>query len=172
MKTIVVFLVCSLTAFSQDYVACYYNKDAKTPLLIYDQVNGKVVDTLYNVEDKSSWYTLSIAESEYGWFKIENLRRLPSSEKDYEYGNYWVKNINFLVNVDNDDLTHHVYLYDLPSTHANKIHQLDDTQKVSVTEVSGNWSKVKFKVAKKEIEGWLSFNDQCGYPWTSCLKYD
>lgn len=172
MKTIFVFLLCSLSAFSQSYVECYYSKEANNPILIFDQINGKVVDTLYNVDDKSSWYTLAIAESEYGWFKIRDLRRLPSSSKTYSYENYWVKNINFLVNVDNYDETHHVYLYDLPSTNANKIHKLDDFQKVSVTEVSGNWSKVKFKVGKKEIEGWLSYRDQCGYPWTTCPKYD
>nr|WP_321234870.1 hypothetical protein [uncultured Psychroserpens sp.] len=177
MKIIVAFLLCSFNVFAQDtydlsrevHVNCYYNNDVKTPILIYDNINGKVVDTLYNSEDKNAWYKLTILESDYGWFKI---KRLSTPTEQFNYENYWVKSQHFLVSVDSSSDNKNIYLYDLPSTKANKIHKLDDFQKVSVTEVDGNWSKVKFKVGKKEIEGWLGFEYQIANPWINTLKSD
>ena len=152
------------------YVECYYNKDVKNPILIYDNINGSVVDTLYNISDKNSWYKLTVLSSEYGWFKIKDLSRLPSSSKHYNYENYWVRNTDFLVDVDNYDDRHQVYIYDLPTLDSNKIHRLDNFQKVNIIEVDGLWAKVKFKVGKKQIQGWLGYKDQCGLPWTTCPK--
>ncbi|WP_298896339.1 hypothetical protein [uncultured Psychroserpens sp.] len=180
MKTIIISLLCCLSflihgdnnLLSNSYVECYYDKEVKRPILVYDSINGKIVDSLYNIDDKYAWYKLTILESEYGWFKIKKISRLPSSHIDYNYENYWVKNIGFLINADNYSDKHHVYLYDLPSVTSNKIHRLDNFQKVNVIEVDDLWAKVKFTVGKKQIEGWLGYNDQCGLPWTTCPKSD
>ncbi|WP_298901838.1 SH3 domain-containing protein [uncultured Psychroserpens sp.] len=178
MKTVLISILCCFSllltgesyAERSNYVECYYNKDVKKPLLIYDDINGKVVDSLYNINDKNAWYKLTILNSDYGWFKIKNISRLPSSKKQYNYENYWVKNVNFLIDVDNYDETHQVYIYDLPSLNSNKIHRLDNFQKVNVIEVDGLWAKVKFGVGKKQVTGWLGYKDQCGLPWTTCPK--
>jgi hypothetical protein len=153
------------------YTQCYYSKEAKSPILIYDAMNGTIVDTLHHIDD-NTWYKLTILESEYGWFKIKELRTWPTAETSNSYENYWIKNHNFLVSVDHSKDTKYVYLYDLPSKKANKIHKLDEFQKVSVTEVDGQWSKVRFKVGQKEIEGWMGLKYQIANPLITAIKSD
>lgn len=169
-------LCCSLISIAQhkthsnDFVECYYDNTSSLPILIYDNINGKIVDSLYNQNNKSTWYKLAIAESNYGWFKIKNLQRLPDNYKDFDYENYWVKNDNFFVAIANYDPNSQVYIYDLPSTSSNRIHKLDNNQDVTITEISELWAKVKFRVGKKEIEGWLNHTYQCALPSTICPK--
>ncbi|GFZ85179.1 hypothetical protein GCM10011531_15290 [Aquaticitalea lipolytica] len=180
MRTILVLLLSSLNLIAQDndkihyldFVESYYSKETETPILIYDAINGKVVDSLYNVPSKYSWYKIAIIESEYGWFKIKNIQRLPDSYKNYNYENYWVKTSNFLISVDIFGENHIVYLYDEPTKKSNRIHKIDNFQQVNVIETKDLWSMVSFMVGKKKVTGWLSFKDQCAYPWTTCPKYD
>ncbi|WP_460218911.1 SH3 domain-containing protein [Psychroserpens sp. MEBiC05023] len=180
MKAILFLFLSSLSLFAQDktkfhyleVVESYYDNTTDRPIYIYDSTDGNIVDTLYNVDDKYAWYKIAISESDYGWFKIKNIQRLPSSYKDFDYEDYWVRTSGFLININSYDDSHYVYIYDLPSTEANKIHKLDRFQRVYVTEIDGKWSKVKFKVGNKVVEGWLGFKDQCAYPWTTCPKYE
>lgn len=180
MKVVLLFLLFGINLFAQEndkfhyleFVESYYKKDFKQPIYIYDDVNGKIVDTLYNNEAKSSWYKIAIIESEYGWFKIKNIQRLPNMYKNYGYENYWVKTSGFLISVDIHSENHRVYLYDEPTKKSNRIHKIDSFQKVNIIETNDLWAKVNFVVGKKTVTGWLSFKDQCAYPWTTCLKYD
>ncbi|WP_323788943.1 SH3 domain-containing protein [Psychroserpens sp.] len=156
----------------KDLVESYYDKRSKTPLFIYDSFNGKIIDTLYNVEDKKSWYKIAITDSEYGWFKIKNIQRLPNAYINYGYENRWVKTTNFLITVDDFDESHNIYLYDQPTIESNKIHKVDSNQTAKIIETSGLWVKIRFKVDKKFVEGWLSFKNQCAHPWTTCPETD
>jgi hypothetical protein len=179
MRIFVLFLLISCNLIAQDktkshhdgLVEAYYDKESTNPLYIYDSVNGKVIDTLKNIEDEYAWYKIVILESEYGWFKIKNIQRLPNSHLDFGYENHWVKITDFLVTIDNYDDNHIVYLYDQPSTKSNRIHKLDNYQIVNVIETSDLWANVTFMVGKKRVNGWLSYKDQCAYPWTTCPKY-
>ncbi|WP_040281828.1 hypothetical protein [Psychroserpens damuponensis] len=155
-----------------DFVEAYHHKESKVPLYVYDQINGNIVDTLQPIENALDYYKIAIISSEYGWFKIKNIQKLPNTLKDYGYENHWVTSKNFIIHVDNYDENHQVYLYDLPSKKANKIHKVNNYQITSVIEISDLWAKVQFQVGKKTIEGWLYFKDQCAYPWTVCLKYE
>ncbi|WP_299336553.1 hypothetical protein [uncultured Psychroserpens sp.] len=178
MKVVFVFLISCFSLLAQDQVQfhytnlveSYYDKTNAKPIFIYNAKNGKIVDTLSNVEDKNSWYKIAILDSEYGWFKIKNIQRLPSSFKDFDYEDHWVKTQGFLIAVDNYDVNHHVYLYDEPTKYSNKIHKVDNFQLVAVAETTDLWAKVSFMVGKEKVEGWLSFEDQCAYPWTTCPK--
>lgn len=154
-----------------DLVEAYYNKAVDQPIFIYDAINGTIIDTLKRVDSKYSWYKIAIKESEYGWFKIKNIQRLPDLYQNFQYENYWVKNIDFLISVDNFGPSHRVYLYDEPSNNANKIHKIDSFQRVNVTEISDQWALVNFKIGKKYVSGWLRHEDQCALPWTTCPKY-
>lgn len=155
-----------------NFVESYYNKKNEQPILVYNKINGRVVDTLYNIDDKYAWYKLAISDSDSGWLKIKNIQRLPSEYKNYGYENHWVKSSDFLINVDVYNPNKPVYLFELPSIKSNRIHKIDEHQSVNVTEIDGLWAKVKFTIDNKIIEGWLSFKNQCGLPWTSCPKYD
>lgn len=153
-------------------VETFYNKESKQPLFVYDNVDGKIIDTLSNVEGENAYYKIAIIDSQYGWFKIKNIQRLPALYENYGYENQWVRASNFMVHVANYDENTRVYLYDLPSMKANRIHKLDNFQKVNVVEISDRWAKVYLGIGKKRIEGWLDFKDQCAYPWTTCPKYE
>ncbi|MDG5491628.1 hypothetical protein [Psychroserpens sp. SPM9] len=174
------FAFCSLNLFAQeddqlhylDLVESYYDKQTKQPLFIYDRMNGKIIDTLHNIDDKHAWYKIAILDSDYGWFKIKNIQRLPGSYKNYDHENHWVRSTNFLISVDVYGENHRAYLYDEPRKSSNKIHKIDSFKRVNVLETNDLWAKVSFVVAKKEVIGWLSFKDQCAYPWTTCPKYD
>lgn len=180
MRVFVLFLFISCNLFAQDntkfhygnLVEAYYAKESTKPLYIYDSVNGKIVDTLKNIENTNAWYKIAILDSEYGWFKIKNIQRLPESHIDFGYENHWVRTTDFLTTVDNYDDNHIVYLYDQPSKKSNRIHKLDHFQIVSVIETNALWSNVTFMVGKKRVNGWLHFKDQCAYPWTTCPKYE
>lgn len=178
MKPIVFLLLFSLNLWAQDssrfqyrdVVEAYYDNQNTMPLHIYDSVNGKIVDTLVPINTENTWYKIAIIESDYGWFKIKNISKLPNDPKNYGYDNHWVKASGFLITVDNYDENHRVYLYDEPFKTANKIHKVDNFQLVNVIETSDLWAKVNFMVGKKNIMGWLPFKDQCAYPWTTCPK--
>ena len=180
MKFVILLLLSSLSLFAQekdkmiflDFVESYYNKESKKPILIYDKINGQVVDSLYNLDDKYAWYKLAILDSESGWLKIKNIQRLPSSYKNYDYEGLWVKSNDFLINVEIYNEGQVVYLYELPTKDSNRIHKLDSHQIVNVQEIDGLWAKVNFVIDKKKVEGWLSFKNQCGLPWTTCPKYE
>ena len=180
MRLSIILLLIGCLGFSQnqeqihyrDLVETYYNKESTKPLYVYDAVNGNVIDTLNNIEAKNAYYKIAVVDSEYGWFKIKNIQRLPESYKNYGYEDHWVRASNFLIHVDNYNEDSRVYLYDLPSKKSNRIHKLDNYQKAHIIEISDRWAKVTFRVGKKEIEGWLDYKDQCAYPWTTCPKYD
>lgn len=181
MKGILFFLLlCSANLFAQDsnklhyldFVESYYDRETKKPLYIYDNINGKIVDTLVSTESKNSWYKIAILESDYGWFKIKNIQRIPDVYKNYGYENYWVKASNFLITINSYNENRRVYLYDEPTKASNKIHKTDSFQLVNIIETSELWAKVSFVVGKKTVTGWLNYQDQCAYPWTTCPKYE
>jgi len=172
-------LICSFTLHAQqandkihypNLVEAYYNKDTHHPIYIYDSVNGKIIETLRNIDNTSSWYKIAIIDHEYGWFKIKNIQRLPNEYANYKYENYWVKASDFLVNIHIYDETHRVYLYDEPSEISNRIHKIDSYQVAEITEISDLWALVNFEVGKKVVSGWIKFKNQCAYPWTTCPK--
>lgn len=179
VKPIILLLFCSLNLFAQksdklhytNLVEAYYDKNTTHPIYIYDSINGTIVDTLKHIETKNCWYKIAIIDSEYGWFKIKNIQRLPNAYKNYGYENHWVKTSDFLVSVDLFSESHRVYLYDEPSIESNKIHKIDSSKSVHIIETNDLWALVSFKVGKKRVEGWLNFKDQCAYPWTTCPKY-
>ena len=176
MKFLLLLFLCSLNLFAQEgdkihyenLVEAYYDNNTKRPLYIYDSVNGTIVDTLKPIEAKNSWYKIAIIDSEYGWFKIKNIQRLPNLHTNYGYENHWVKTSDFLISVDSFNENHRVYLYDEPTDKSNKIHKIDSWQSVHIIETSDLWTMVSFKVGKKRVNGWLNFKDQCAYPWTTC----
>ena len=172
MKILLLLCLWSLNLFAQEsdeihfaqLVEAYYDQETKEPLYIYDSMNGTIVDTLTNTETENSWYKIAIIKSEYGWFKIKNIQRLPSSYKNYGYKNHWVKTSDFLISVAGFDVNQSIYLYEEPTIESNKIHKLESSKSVHILETSDLWAMVSFVVGKKTVHGWLSFKYQCAYP--------
>lgn len=153
------------------HVEAYYDNTIDRPVYIYDQINGKIIDTLKNTNNKNSWYKIAIAESEYGWFKIKNIQRLPDQYKNFGYENHWVKASNFMISIDVFSPISNVYIYDQASEKSNRIHRIDSFQVAEITETNDLWALIHFKVGKKTVSGWLGFKHQCALPWTTCHNY-
>lgn len=180
MKVLLLLCLWSLNLFAQEndeihyaiLVEAYYDKETKKPLYIYDSINGSIVDTLINIEADNSWYKIAILNSEYGWFKIKNIQRVPNSYRNYGYENYWVKTSDFLITVASFDENHNIYLYEEPNIASNKIHKIDSAKSIHILETSDLWAMVSFVVGKKTVHGWLNYKYHCAYPWTTCTKPD
>ena len=153
-------------------VEAFYYKESSRPLFIYDTVDGNILDTLYNNTADHSWYKIAIIESEYGWFKIQNICRLPNAYINYNYDNHWIKSAGFFIQARSTDKNHSIYLYEEASKMSNRIHKVDNCQVASIIETTDLWAKIIFTVDDKRVEGWLSFEDQFANPWKTCLKYD
>lgn len=176
MRSMVIWLCCCFICIAQekihqdDVVECYFELASQQSIIIYESVNGKIVDSLLNSSIENNWYKLAVVESDYGWFKIRDIQKLPNHKINHVFDNYWVKSNNFQMRIKDYNLTKHVYIYDLPTKASNRIHKLDANQEVLLTEVSGLWAKINFTVGKKEIEGWLPFKDQHAKPEPSFIK--
>jgi len=179
MKLIVLCVIFSLSGYAQnakssqfysDYVECYYNTSITQPLYIYDSVNGRIIDSIYNSKNNHSWLKLAITESDFGWLKIKNLQRFPEAQEIRNYENYWVKNADILLTVDNDDQDHTVYLYEYASLASNKLHKVEDFQTFNLIEITDLWAKVYVMVENKQVRGWLPYSDQNANPCPTCPK--
>lgn len=58
--------------FFADFVECYYSNKETEPILIYENLNGKVIAELKPLTELNCWYKFSISESKDGWLKIEH----------------------------------------------------------------------------------------------------
>ncbi len=175
MRFFFVIACCSFFCFAQNKehdvnaVKCFYENKAK-PIFIFNKKNGSIVDTLQNAKEENTWYKLTITESDYGWFKINTIERIPNKNKEHHYKNFWVRNSDFNLYVKNED-EDHAYIYDLPTTSSNRIHKLDNGQKVQVTEISELWAKIVLIIGEKKVAGWLPYKDQCANLKT-CYDYE
>jgi len=161
-----VLLVCFLFSFglcAQDdenvfnslMVECYYKSETNSPIVIYDAVDGDVVDSL-TISNTAKSYKLKIIEGDYGWFQIQSIVNDKSSSfQELHYESYWIKNKGLFLKVKNADENTGMYLYDKPTQEANRIHLLENAQEAEITEVSGLWAKVKFIIDNTPVEGWL-----------------
>lgn len=180
MKILLLLFFCTANLFAQksdeihydQLVEAFYDQETKKPLYVYDSINGTIVDTLMNSDSENSWYKIAILSSDYGWFKIKNIQRLPNSYKNYGYENHWVKTSDFLITVASFDENHSIYIYEEPTIKSNKIHKIDSAKSIHIIETSDLWAMVSFVVGKKTVNGWLSYKYHCAYPWTTCTKYD
>jgi len=172
LKFYLLLFLCSFALYAQkgeqshyaNLVEAYYDNQTKKPLYIYDSINGSVVDTLGAIEFDNSWYKISIIDSEYGWFQIKNIEKSTNESENLGYNNQWVKQDNFLISARSSFETKSIYLYDEPSNTSNKIHKVDDLQIMNIVETRDLWALVSFQVGKKNISGWLKFENQCVYP--------
>ena len=162
---------------NNDFVECYYSKNTKEKLKIFDNFEGDVMKELPLLE-KNYWYKLAIKESKKGWFQIANISIIPSGEEGKvfseksKFNNKWV-NTN-LLNIDIADMKttpdNGVWFFKQPNLKSKIIYKSGKFLKTNLIAISGNWAKVKFSVDGNEYIGWLNKKDQCPYPWTSCPK--
>lgn len=151
-----------------DFVECYYPNDIG-PLVIYQGINGKAIDTLEN-DSKRCYYKMAIQTSKEGWLQIENLLRIPDCDQNhvnediYQYKNRWVKSDAFLINLPEGG----AYLFMEPNK-ASPYIRVEKFARGSVVEVKGVWAKVRITDENNQpIEGWLKRSDQCAFPFTTC----
>ncbi len=163
--------------FFGDFVECYYSNKETEPILIYENLNGKVIAELKPLTELNCWYKFSISESKDGWLKIENIIVLPSCRenelnKNIElYKGRWILASKMRINISDLDVEpkNGVKFYKKPDLTSDLAHQSGKFLETELIEINGLWAKVSFEVNGIEVIGWLQRKDQCAYPWTSCL---
>ena len=87
-----------------------------------------------------------------------------------EHEGHWVHSSNLKLFVPAISGELKVCFFEEPNQNAVVIHQVNDYQLLTLLAVFENWAKVKFKENDQTVVGWLMRPDQCGAPWTNCLR--
>jgi len=162
--------------FFYDFVECYYSDKETEPILIYENLNGEVIEELKPLTELNCWYKFSISESKDGWLKIENITVLPSCSKNELNKNIelfkgkWILASTMKINIADLDVEpkNGVKFYKRPDLTSDIAYQSGKFLETELIEINGLWAKVSFLVNGNRIIGWLQRKDQCAYPWTSC----
>ena len=161
-----------------EYVECYFDKENKLDLVLFDSINGSSFDTLQDLTEEMCWYKLAVSENYDDWFKIENVSVFPAcmdhpvNKRIDGYQGKWIKTFNLCINIADMDLPvgQGIKFYSEPNLNSKIVFTSGKFQKTRLIEIQKNWAKVKFQSEGKDIIGWLQKGDQCPYPWTSCPK--
>ncbi|WP_121667986.1 hypothetical protein [Mesonia aquimarina] len=159
-----------------NFVECYYSEKETEPILIYENLNGKVIAELETLKESNCWYKFSILESKNGWLKIENITILPSCRentlnKNFElYKGKWILANKMKINISDLDVEskNGVKFFKKPDLNSELAYQSGKFLETELIETNGLWAKVSFIINGNKIVGWLQRKDQCAYPWTSC----
>ncbi|MEP5602978.1 MAG: hypothetical protein ABJL44_18345 [Algibacter sp.] len=162
--------------FFSDFVECYYSNKETEPILIYENLNEKVIAELRPLKELNCWYKFSISESKDGWLKIENIIVLLSCRenelnKNIElYKGKWILASKMKINISDLDVEpkNGVKFYKKPDLTSDLAYQSGKFLETELIEINGLWAKVSFEVNGIKVIGWLQRKDQCAYPWTSC----
>ena len=162
--------------FFGGFVECYYSEKETEPIVIYENLNGKVIAELEPLKESNCWYKFSISESKNGWLKIENITILPSCRenelnKNIElYKGKWILAKKMKINISdlNVEPKSGVKFFKKPDLSSDLAYQSGEFLETELIEINGLWAKVSFVINGNKIIGWLQRKDQCAYPWTSC----
>jgi hypothetical protein len=162
--------------FFGGFVECYYSEKETEHILIFENLNGKVIAELEPLKESNCWYKFSISESKNGWLKIENITIVPSCRenelnKNIElYKGKWILAKKMKINISDLDVEpkNGVKFFKKPDLSSDLAYQSGEFLETELIEINGLWAKVSFVINGNKIIGWLQRKDQCAYPWTSC----
>ncbi|MBR9913784.1 MAG: hypothetical protein GYB32_02985 [Algicola sp.] len=156
-----------ISNLSQNLVG-YYDTASTTPLRVFNGINGHVVASLGPTTDKKNWLKITIVESKNDWFRIEQIESMPDGIQNNDVRNGWIPKSGVMLNIDSSDADKTIYIYDEASLNSNRIHKMDRCQPVYLLDINGTWAKIVFQVGRKKVEGWLNYQNQVAYPWSTC----
>uniref|UniRef100_UPI0040471084 hypothetical protein n=1 Tax=Flavobacterium sp. TaxID=239 RepID=UPI0040471084 len=179
---LIIFISINLSAqkgseiFFDEFVECYYSNKETEPILIYENLNGKIISELKPLTELNCWYKFSISESKNGWLKIENIIVLPNCKenelkKNIElYKGKWILASKMKINISDLDVEpkNGVKFFNKPNLTSDLSYQSGKFLETELIEINGLWARVSFEVNEKKVIGCLQRKDQCAYPWTSC----
>lgn len=144
----------------------FVNWEQKVSVRLFDQPNGKVIDTLSANIKMENFLVFAIIDTANNWFKVEIGKAINSKSK---IG--WIKKGNYLGTfasnyVDGDTL----FLYTKPTFNSTPADTLTkwNPNIYQITGCSGEWVKVRLTTSNKTLEGWLAPDKQCPNPYTTC----
>jgi hypothetical protein len=147
-------------------VSCYYDKTVKEPLVIYDGIQGNVIDSLYNTGKRYSWYNLLVSESKGCWFKVDSLFFGPAFVNNVSHKNCWVKSGSIKVGLWQMQTIGKLYVE--PKLNSKFVDFEVNNAFGYVQQVENGWAEVTVPLGNKMYRGWVPRNQQCGWPWTIC----
>lgn len=146
---------------------------------VYDKPYGKVIFNLPS-DEEAGWGVL-IEDIEGEYFKLTNIwSQEYVKSKGGHWANYWKKDwmpaYKYVwiekgtvgINSRNHD-GQTVNLYNEPESSSKIIGQFTNIQTLVVWDACENWAYVEVKDENgKKLKGWLSPEDQCANPYTTC----
>lgn len=153
--------------FWEDYndynkVQAFTKQDTNKYVLFYSSKNGKVIDSLKNV-DFFDWICIVINRQSDNWVEIGAIGMFPGEDTVYsQLSNSWIQIDKLWVDLSNDSSS--IYEKANDKTPIRKI----AFQTVNLVNINKNWIEIKYKINDKIMTGWIRKEDQCGSPWTVC----
>lgn len=132
-----------------------------SPTTFFTSPFGAILDSIKNSDD-FHWICVTIDSQSGNWAKLKSVQLSPGLDSLKQFDNSWILINELWLNLSNDSST----IYNEPNISSTKMKV--PFQTVNILEVKNNWAKVQFEYNGKKIVGWVSKEDQCGYPWTTC----
>jgi uncharacterized protein YgiM (DUF1202 family) len=134
-------------------------------VILYDQPDGKVIDSLTHDFEMENLLIFKLIESEENFFKVQIGRAYDESKLG------WIKKKDYLGtyarNYSDEDT---LYLYEKPDKKSKITSTITQyyPELYEIINCKDNWVKVKLTVNGNKFSGWLEPLMQCPSPYTTC----
>ena len=132
-------------------------------VLLYDTVNGSIVDSISNDYQMEEYYEIQIIKQKNNWFKI-NARAIKNEKSGWvkiEPGYFGVYAANYM-----DSLT----IYQKPTKESNKVYTFSEyfTEPFNVLGFKNGWIHVSLEKNNRIYKGWVTRESTCPNPYSTC----
>lgn len=124
-------------------------------------INGKIVEVIAPADEDTGESTIEIVGFQNGWLKIRLFKTVGDEVKDYGTGWISAKKVDFSVETnDNKPAT----LYAQPTRSSRKVGSIPIYADFTIA----GYDCFGMKITYKGKTGWISRDDTCGNPLTTC----
>lgn len=128
---------------------------------LYDEINGKIINTIRNNYEEEIFYSIEIYEQNGHWFNIR-------AEAMGESFSGWIKNKSYLATYSRN-YTDTLFVY-LDANKKDTVCSISDyfTSPMMIMECKKDWVKVEIKDNDLSCKGWVLQSMTCASPYTTC----
>lgn len=154
--------IIEVKIISENYLCEGFLLDSNI-VLIYDSINGNIIDSVSNNYELEEFNSISIYEQRNNWFKIKI-----QSIEDETMG--WIKQEADIIGVYAANYTGELNLFSTNSKNSSIIHVFTSyfTEPMIIVGCSPDWVKIKLFKDEKLYEGWVMKSQTCPSPYTTC----
>ncbi len=134
----------------------YLNDPDENATNIRKAPNGKIIQKLNGADD---YFTLTITETNNGWFKVVNITGMESDDIKIPGGTAWIHGSVLEVSTRRT-----IKLLDAPDGEALLVGRVDQEKQVRIKDRYLDWVKIEYQ----GLSGWVESEWLCGNPVTTC----